>query len=65
MITSPEVYRENHAITIVFNKEESRKARLLRAFRDAFSNAYAVLEDLDKHRCCLHVRRGGLRKVRR
>lgn len=65
MITSPEVYPENDAITIVFDKEDSHEARLLSAFRDAFGNAYTMLEELDAHRCCLHLRRGGLREVRR
>jgi hypothetical protein len=65
MITSPEVYPENDTITIVFDTEDSHEARLFSAFRDAFGNAFAVLEDLDAHRCCLHVRQGGLREVRR
>jgi hypothetical protein len=65
MITSLEVYPQNDAITIVFNREQSREARSLKAFRDAFGDDYAVLEDLDAHRCCLHLRRGGLREVRR
>jgi hypothetical protein len=65
MITSPEVYPENDTITILFNKEDSHEARLLRAFRDSFGNAYAVPEDLDAQRCCLHLQRGGLREVRR
>ena len=65
MITSPELYPENHAITIVFDKEDSHEALLLSAFRDAFSDTYAMLEDLDAHPCCLHLRRGGLREVRR
>ena len=65
MITSPEVYPENDAITILFNKEDSRAAWLLSAFRRSFGNAYARPEDLDANRCCLHLRRGGLREVRR
>ena len=65
MITSPEVYPENDAITIVFNKKELHEARLLSAFREAFGSAYAVAEDLDASRCCLHLRRGELREVRR
>lgn len=65
MITSPELYPENDAITIVFDKGDSREARLLSAFRDAFGDTYTMLEDLDAHHCCLHLRRGGLREVRR
>jgi hypothetical protein len=65
VITSPEVYPENTAITIVFDKEVSREAWLLSAFRDAFGDTYTTLEDLDAHHCCLHLRRGGLREVRR
>ena len=65
MITSPEVYPEYDVITTVFNREDSREARLLRAFRDAFGDAYAMLEDLNAHCCCLHLRCGGLREVRR
>jgi hypothetical protein len=65
VITSPEVYPENDAITIVFDTEDSHEARLLSAFRDAFGNHYAILEDLDAHRRCLHIWRGGLREVRR
>jgi hypothetical protein len=65
MITSPEVYPQNESISIVFNKEDSLEARLLSGFRHAFGHAYAMLEDLDAHRCCLHLRRGGLREVRR
>ena len=65
MITSPGVYPENDAITIVFDMEDSREARLLSAFRDAFGDAYARLGDLDEHRCCLDSRRVGLREARR
>ncbi len=65
MITSPEVYPENDAITIVFDKEDSHEARLLSAFQDAFGDTRARLEQLDAHHCCLHLRRGGLREVRR
>jgi hypothetical protein len=65
MITSPEVYPQNDAITIVFDTEVLHEAMLLRAFRDAFGNDYAKLEELDAHRRCLHLRRGGLREVRR
>jgi hypothetical protein len=65
VITSLEVYPENDTLTIVFDTEDSHEARLLSAFRDAFGNAYARLEELDEHRCCLHLRRGGLREVRR
>jgi hypothetical protein len=65
MITSPEVYPDNDAITIVFNKEDSHEAWLLSTFRDAFDNAYTVLEELDAHYCCLHLRGGGLREVQR
>ena len=65
MITSPEVYPQNDTITILFNKEDSHEAWLLRAFREAFGNGYAVAEDLDASRCCLHLRPGGLREVRR
>jgi hypothetical protein len=63
VITSPELYPENDAITIVFDKLDSHEAGLISAFRNAFGNAYAKLEDLDERRCCLHVRRGGLREV--
>ena len=65
MTTSPEVYPENDAITIVFDKLDSHEAGLISAFRNAFGNAYARLEDLDEHRCCLHSRRVGLREARR
>jgi hypothetical protein len=65
MNTSPEVYAQNETISIVFDTENLHEARLLSAFQDAFGDAYAVLEDLDAHRCCLHLRRGGLREVRR
>jgi hypothetical protein len=65
VITSPEVYPENNTITIVFDTEGSHEARLLSAFRDAFGNDYALVEDLDAHRRCLHLRSGGLREVRR
>jgi hypothetical protein len=64
MITSPEVYPQNESISIVFLKEDSLEARLLRAFRDAFGNDYAILEHLDAHYCCLHLRGGKLREVR-
>ena len=64
IITSPEVYPETDAITIVFDTEDLHEARLLRAFRDAFGNDYAILEDLDAHYCCLHLRGGKLREVR-
>jgi hypothetical protein len=64
VITSPEVYPENDSKTIVIKKEDSREAWLLSAFRHAFGDAYTTLEDLDAHRCCLHLRRGGLREVR-
>jgi len=65
MITSPEVYPENDAITILFNKEDSHEAWLLSAFQHSFGNAYAVPEDFDAQRCCLHLRRGGLQEVKR
>ena len=65
MITSPEVYPENDAITIVFDMEDSPEARLLSAFRDAFGDTCTMLENLDAHHCCLHSRRVGLREVRR
>lgn len=65
VITSFGVYPETDAITIVFDTEDSHEARLLSAIRDAFGNAYTTLEDLDAHRCCLHLRRGGLQEVRR
>ena len=65
MTTSPEVYPENDAITIVFDQEDSREAGLVSVFRSAFGNAYARLEDLDEHRFCLHLRRGGLHEARR
>jgi len=65
MITSPEVYPQNESISIVFNKGDSLEARPLSSFRDAFGDAYAMLEDLDAHLCCLHLRRGGLREVLR
>lgn len=65
MITSPRVYSENDNKTIVFKKEDSGEARLHSVFRHAFGDAYARLEDLDAHRCCLHLRQGWLREVRR
>jgi hypothetical protein len=65
MITSPKVYPENDTITIVFDKEDSHEAWLISAFRDAFGEAYTMLEALDAHRCCLHLRRGGLLEIRR
>lgn len=65
MFTPAEVYPENDTMTIVFDTEDSHEARLLSAIRDAFGNDYAILEDLDTHRCCLHLRRGGLQEVRR
>jgi hypothetical protein len=65
VITSPEVYPENDAITMVFDTEDSHETRLLNPFRDAFGNAYTMLEGLDAHRCCLHLRGGGRREVRR
>jgi hypothetical protein len=58
------VYAQTESISIVFDTENSHEARLLSAFRDAFGDSYAVLEDLDAHRCCLHLRRDGLREVR-
>ena len=65
MITPPRFYPDNHSISIVFDKEDSYEARLLSAFRDSFGDAYAIPEDLEAQRCCLHLRRGGLREVRR
>ena len=65
MITPPRFYPENDSISIVFDKEDSHEARLLSALRDSFGDAYAIPEDLDAQRCCLHLRRGGLREVKR
>ena len=65
MITSPGFYPDNDSISIVYDKEDFYEARLLRAFRDSFGDAYAVPEDLDVQRCCLHLRRGGLQEVKR
>ena len=65
MTTSPEVYPVNDAITIVFDKEDSRAARPLSALRDTFGDTRTILEDREAHHCCLHLRRGGLREVRR
>jgi hypothetical protein len=65
VITSPEVYPENDAITIVFVKEDSPEAGLISAFRDAFGDTCTMFENLDAHHCCLHLRRVGLREVRR
>jgi hypothetical protein len=65
VITSPDVYPENDAITTVFDKEDSREAPLLGALRDAFGDTRTILDDRDAHHCCLHLRRGGLREVRR
>ena len=65
MITSPEVYPHNDPISIVFNKENRHEAWLLSALSDSFGDADTKLEDLDAHRCCLHLGRDGLREVRR
>jgi hypothetical protein len=65
MVTSPEVYSEDDVITIVFDKGNSHEALLIRALRETIGNAYVGLEVLDEHCCCVHLRRGELRGVRR